>query len=101
MIRFSGLSVICNLSQYRSSINIHLRTFVNLVIFPLSLFSDLGPVWPAHDISTFWDFNALQYVPVYVVFHSGIAPISLVENDAFSHIVILTSRASPCEALHV
>ena len=46
VIRFTGLAVICNLSQHLSknqSINIRLRTFVNLVIFPLSLFSDLGP----------------------------------------------------------
>ena len=51
--------------------NIRLRTFIDLVIFALSLFREL---------------NALQYVPVYMVFHSGIAPISLVENDVFSHL---------------
>ena len=66
MISFTGLAVICNLSQNRSDINIRLRTFVNLV--------------------TFWELNALQYVAVYMVFHSGIAPISLVENDVFSHL---------------
>ena len=71
VIRLTGLAVICNLSQNRSAINIRLRTVVNLVIFPLS-------VWPAHDISTFCKFNGLQYVPVYMVFHCGIAPISLV-----------------------
>ena len=80
MIRFTGLAVICNLSQNRSAINIRLRTFVNVVIFPLSLFSDLGPF----DIATFWGMNALQYVCM--VFHSGIAPISLVGNDVFSHL---------------
>ena len=79
MIRFTGLAVICNLRKNRSAVNIHLRTFVNLVILPLSLFSD-------NDISTFWELNALRYVPVYMVFRSGIAPISLVENDVFSHL---------------
>ena len=43
-------------------------------------------VWPAHDISTFWELNALQYVPVYMVLDSGIAPTTLVENDIFSHL---------------
>ena len=43
VIRFTGLAVIFNLNQNRSAINIRLRTFVNLVIFPRSLFSDLGP----------------------------------------------------------
>ena len=43
VIRFTGLAVICNLSQNRSAINIRLRTFVNLEFFLLSLFSDLGP----------------------------------------------------------
>ena len=39
-----------------------MRTFVDLVIFPLALFRT---VWPAHDISTVGELNALPYVPVY------------------------------------
>ena len=89
MIRFTVLAVICNLSQHlsqnRSAINIRLRTFVNLVIFPLSLFSDLGPFGQLIIYRYFGNY-ALQYVPVYIVFHSGIAPISLVVHDVFSHL---------------
>ena len=39
------------------------------------------PYATANCLSTFLELNALQHVPVYMVFHSGIAPISLVENE--------------------